>query len=57
MYILQAAAATRSSQAAINVAVSMVKEKLISEREALMRLDPVQMMHCILPVVAPEMSK
>lgn len=55
LYVLQAAAATRSSQAAINIAVSMVKEKLISEREALMRLDPVQMMHCILPVVAPEM--
>lgn len=43
LYILQTRSGKRSPRAAIRVAVSMVMENLITEREALLRLDAEQM--------------
>jgi phosphoenolpyruvate synthase/pyruvate phosphate dikinase len=51
MYILESRPAERSAQAAVRVAVAMVKERLITEREALVRIDPAQMTYFTLPVL------
>ena len=40
LYILQTRTAKRTAIAAINIAVQMVQEKLISKEQALMRIDP-----------------
>ena len=40
LYILQTRTAKRTAIAAINIAVQMVEEKLISKEQALMRIDP-----------------
>lgn len=39
-YILECRKAKRSAKAAVKFCVDMVNEKLITEREALLRLDP-----------------
>lgn len=43
LYILQTRNAKRTAQAAVKIAVSMVQEKMITEREAIMRIDANQM--------------
>ena len=43
LYVLRSVSATRSAVAAVNIAVSLVQENLITEREALLRLDPAHM--------------
>lgn len=43
LYILQTSTAKRTARAGVSVAVCMVKERLISEREALLRIDATQM--------------
>ena len=43
LFILQTRTAKRTARAAVCIAVSMVKERLITEREALLRIDPHQM--------------
>mmetsp|Transcript_29709 Transcript_29709/g.63926 ORF Transcript_29709/g.63926 Transcript_29709/m.63926 type:complete len:380 (-) Transcript_29709:251-1390(-) len=40
LYLLQSRSGKRSARAAVSVAASMVRERLIGEREALMRIDP-----------------
>jgi pyruvate,orthophosphate dikinase len=42
LYMLQTRAAKRTAEAAINIAVDMVGEGLISEREAVLRVEPRQ---------------
>jgi hypothetical protein len=51
LYILESRPAERSAQAAVRVAAAMVKERLITEREALVRTDPAQMTYFTLPVL------
>lgn len=41
--MLQTRTAKRTPRASVQVAVNMVKEKMITEREALLRVDPNQM--------------
>jgi len=53
LHILQTRTAKRSAPAAIAMAVAMVKEKLITEREAILRLDPKQMDALLHPMVDP----
>jgi pyruvate,orthophosphate dikinase len=43
LYILQTRNAKRTAQAAVKIAVSMMQEKMITEREAIMRIDANQM--------------
>lgn len=43
LFILSVSTAKCSIRAAVKIAVSLVKEKLITEREALMRINPAQM--------------
>jgi len=43
LYMLQTRTGKRTARAAVNIAVAMVGERLITEREALLRIDPKQM--------------
>ncbi|MEM3399936.1 MAG: pyruvate, phosphate dikinase [Candidatus Micrarchaeia archaeon] len=42
LYMLQTRTGKRTAQAAVRIAVEMVKEKLITKEEAVMRVDPAQ---------------
>ena len=53
LFLLQSFTAKRTARAAVCVAVSMVKEKLITEREALLRIDPHQMQYFLHPMIDP----
>ncbi len=43
LFVLQCTPAQRTPQAAVHIAISLVNEKVLSEREALLRLQPAQM--------------
>ncbi|MEW5923179.1 MAG: pyruvate, phosphate dikinase [Candidatus Zixiibacteriota bacterium] len=47
LYMLQTRTGKRTVQAALKIAVDMVKEKLITKEEALMRIDPGQLDHLL----------
>ncbi len=49
LYMLQTRSAKRSARAAVKVAVDMVGEGLISEQEAVQRVDPIQVYQLLLP--------
>lgn len=53
LFILQCRTGKRTGPAAIKIAVDMVEEGLISKEEALQRMDPELLNHCLLPVIAP----
>jgi pyruvate,orthophosphate dikinase len=53
LYMLQTRTGKRTAQAAVKIAVDMVKEKLISKNEALMRLDPQQIDQLLHPIIDP----
>ena len=57
LYILQTRTGKRTAAAALKIAVDMVKEKLITEKEAVMRIDPVQLDHLLHPAFNPEAEK
>ncbi|MBV6479539.1 MAG: Pyruvate, phosphate dikinase [Ignavibacteria bacterium] len=50
LYMLQCRAGKRTGYAAVKIAVDMVKEKLITEKEALMRVDPEQLNQLLRPI-------
>ncbi len=50
LYMLQCRVGKRTAFAAIRIAVDMVQERLISEREALMRIEPDQLNQLLRPV-------
>ena len=50
-YLVHASVANRSSLAAVKIAVDMVKSKLITEEEAIMRLDPFHLHRAVEAVV------
>jgi pyruvate,orthophosphate dikinase len=54
LYMLQTRNGKRTVQAAVKIAVDMVKEKLITRTEALMRIDPVQIDHMLHPRLDPK---
>jgi pyruvate,orthophosphate dikinase len=56
LYLLQTRAAKRTAQAAIRVAVDMVGESLITEREAVNRVDPYQLDQLLHPTIDPAAS-
>jgi len=50
LYILQTRTGKRTAQAAIKIAVNMVKEKLITEKQAILRIYPEQINQLLHPV-------
>jgi pyruvate,orthophosphate dikinase len=50
LYMLQCRVGKRTGPAAIKIAVDMVKEKLINEKEAVMRVDPEQLNQLLRPI-------
>lgn len=50
LYILQCRVGKRTGAAAVKIAVDMVSEKLISETEALMRIEPDQLNQLLRPI-------
>lgn len=50
LYMLQCRAGKRTGYASVKIAVDMVKEKLITEKEAVMRVDPDQLNQLLRPI-------
>jgi pyruvate,orthophosphate dikinase len=50
LYMLQCRAGKRTGFASVKIAVDMVKEKLIKEKEAVMRVDPDQLNQLLRPI-------
>ena len=57
LYMLQCRVGKRTAFAAIKIAVDMVDEKLISEKEALMRIEPDQLNQLLRPIFDPKEKK
>ena len=57
LFMLQTRSAKRTAQAAVKVAVDMVEEGLISEQEAVTRVDPFQVYQLLLPRFDEEEKK
>jgi len=53
LYMLQTRNGKRTVQAGIKIAVDMVKEKLITKEEALLRIDPLQLDQLLHPRIDP----
>jgi pyruvate,orthophosphate dikinase len=53
LYMLQTRAAKRTGEAAVNIAVGMVRERLITRKEAVARIEPRQMEQLLFPRVDP----
>ncbi|MDA2915819.1 pyruvate, phosphate dikinase [Nitrospinae bacterium AH_259_B05_G02_I21] len=53
LYMLQTRTGKRSAQAALKIVLDMVKEGLIDEREALMRIEPQQLDQLLHPMFDP----
>ena len=51
MWILQTRSGKRTAKSAIKIAVDMVKEKLISKKEALLRIDPSSLDNLLHPSI------
>ncbi|MFC1546807.1 pyruvate, phosphate dikinase [bacterium] len=54
LFMLQTRAGKRTAKAAIKIAVEMVKEKLITKDEALMRIDPQTLDQLLHPIIDPK---
>ena len=54
LYMLQTRSGKRTAAAAVRIAVEMVKEKLITKEEALLRLEPRQIDQLLHPVIDPK---
>jgi pyruvate,orthophosphate dikinase len=57
LYMLQTRNGKRTAAAAVKVAVDMVKEKLIDEKTALLRIDPQQLDQLLHPMFDPKAEK
>jgi pyruvate, orthophosphate dikinase len=57
LYMLQTRSGKRTAQAAVKVAVDMVREGLISEQEAVSRVEPSQVYQLLLPRFSEEEKK
>jgi len=54
LYMLQTRNGKRTAAAAVKIAVDMVKEKLLTREEALLRLEPQQIDQLLHPVIDPK---
>jgi len=57
LYMLQTRNGKRTGPAAVKIAVDMVEEGLIDKREAVLRVDPMQLDQLLHPVIVPESKK
>ena len=57
LYMLQCRTGKRTGRAAVRIAVEMVKEGLITEREAVMRVDPASIDQLLHPSIDPTAPK
>jgi hypothetical protein len=57
LYVLETQRAKRKPLAAVKIAVDMVKEGILTEREALLRVEPSQMEYFLHPMIKHEFSK
>ncbi len=57
LYMLQCRAGKRTGTAALNMAMDMLKEGLIDERKAVMRVDPAQLDELLHPICDPAAEK
>ncbi len=57
LYMLQTRNGKRTAKAAVNIAVDMVQEGLISEKEAVMRIEPEQLDQLLHPSLDPKAAK
>jgi pyruvate,orthophosphate dikinase len=57
LYMLQCRAGKRTGTAALNMAMDMLKEGLIDERKAVMRVDPAQLDELLHPICDPSAEK
>jgi pyruvate,orthophosphate dikinase len=57
LWMLQTRNGKRTAQAAIKIAVDMVKEKLITEKEAILRVEPKQLDQLLHPMLDPKAKK
>ncbi len=57
LYMLQTRNGKRTGTAALNMAMDMLKEKLIDEKTAVLRLKPAQLDELLHPVVDPQAEK
>ncbi|MFO7871395.1 MAG: pyruvate, phosphate dikinase [Kiritimatiellia bacterium] len=57
LYLLQTRTGKRTGTAALNMAMDMLKEKLITEKMAVMRLKPSQLDELLHPIVDPAAEK
>jgi pyruvate,orthophosphate dikinase len=57
LYMLQTRSGKRTGHAAVRIAVEMVKEKLITKEEALLRVDPLQLNQLLHPIFDPQKRK
>jgi pyruvate, orthophosphate dikinase len=57
LWMLQCRVGKRNGTAALNMAMDMLQEKLISEKEAVLRLSPNQMDELLHPIVDPAAEK
>ena len=54
LYMLQTRNGKRTGPAAVNIAVDMVEEGVISKEEAVLRVDPKQLDQLLHPVLEPK---
>ena len=57
LYLLQTRVGKRTGQAAVQIAVDLVKEGMISKEEAIMRVTPTQLDQLLHPMIDPEVKK
>ncbi len=57
LYMLQCRVGKRTGTAALNMAMDMLKEKLIDEKTAVMRVEPAQLDELLHPIVHPNAEK
>jgi pyruvate, orthophosphate dikinase len=57
LYMLQCRVGKRTGTAAVNMAMDMIKEKLIDEKTAVLRVDPAQLDELLHPICNPDAEK
>ncbi len=57
LYMLQTRSGKRTAAAAVKIAIDMMKEKLISEKEAVLRVDPKSLDQLLHPTFDPKAEK
>lgn len=54
LYVLQTRTGKRTAQAAVKIAVDMVKEGLLTKKEALLKIDALQLTQLLHPIIDPD---